>query len=46
MIIDVKNASVAYRCPHCGDGVVSVVGIFSLSGDMFKIKCFPPICFD
>ena len=39
MIIDVKNASVAYRCPHCGDGVFSVVGIFSLSGDMFKIKC-------
>lgn len=39
MIIDVKNASVAYRCPHCGEGVVSVVGIFSLSGDMFKVKC-------
>lgn len=39
MIVDVKNTSVAYRCPHCGAGVVSVVGIFSLSGDLFKIKC-------
>lgn len=39
MILDVKKTSVAYRCPDCGAGVVSVVGIFSLTGDMFKIKC-------
>ncbi len=39
MILDVKNTSVAYRCPHCGAGVISMVGIFSLSGDLFKIKC-------
>lgn len=31
--------TVAYRCPHCGQTVVSVEGIFSLSGDLFKLKC-------
>ena len=39
MILDAKNTSVAYRCPHCGAGVVSVVGVFSLTGDMMKLKC-------
>jgi len=39
MILDTKNVSVAYRCPHCGKGVVSMVGVFSLSGDMIKLKC-------
>lgn len=39
MILDAKNTSVAYRCPHCGAGVISVVGVFSLSGDMMKLKC-------
>ena len=39
MIIDTKNTSIAYRCPHCGAGVVSVVGVFALSGDMIKLKC-------
>ena len=39
MILDDKKRSVAYRCPACGNGVVSVIGVFSLSGDMFKLKC-------
>lgn len=39
MIIDAKETTVAYRCPHCGAGVMSVVGIFSLTGDMIKLKC-------
>lgn len=39
MIIDTKETTVAYRCPHCGAGVVSVVGVFSLTGDMLKLKC-------
>ena len=39
MIIDTKETTVAYRCPHCGAGVMSVVGIFSLTGDMIKLKC-------
>lgn len=39
MIIDPKETTVAYRCPQCGTGVVSVVGVFSLTGDMLKLKC-------
>ena len=39
MIIDPKQTCIAYRCPHCGAGVVSMVGIFSLSGDMIRLKC-------
>ena len=39
MILDTKETTVAYRCPHCGAGVVSMVGIFALSGDMIKLKC-------
>ena len=39
MILDDKKVSVAYRCPACGKGVISVIGVFSLSGDMLKLKC-------
>ena len=30
---------VGYRCPHCGHGVLSPIGVYSLSGDMLKLKC-------
>ena len=39
MVIDQKKTTVAYRCPECGAGVMSVVGLFSLSADMIKLKC-------
>ena len=39
MILDAKKTNIAYRCPKCGHMVFSVVGIFSLSGDMIKLKC-------
>jgi len=39
MIIGDKSTSVAYRCPACGSFVVSMVGVFSLSADMIKLKC-------
>ena len=39
MVIEPKQTTVAYRCPACGKGVVSAVGIFSLGGDMLKLKC-------
>jgi DNA-directed RNA polymerase subunit RPC12/RpoP len=39
MVIDTKQTTVAYRCPHCGAGVMSVVGVFSLSAEMMKLKC-------
>lgn len=39
MILSEKRTTVAYRCPFCGGGVMSLVGLFKLSGDMFKLKC-------
>ena len=39
MVIESKQTTIAYRCPHCGEGVVSAVGMFSLSADMTRLKC-------
>ena len=39
MILDSKQTTIAYRCPVCGAGVISAVGMFSLSADMVKLKC-------
>ncbi len=39
MVINSKQTTVAYRCPECGSGVISLVGLFSLSADMLKLKC-------
>ncbi len=39
MVIENKQTTVAYRCPSCGSGVMSVVDIFRLSADMLKLKC-------
>ena len=39
MILEPKQTTVAYRCPKCGGGVMSVVGLFNLSADMVKLKC-------
>ena len=39
MVLDAKQTTVAYRCPHCGAGVMSLVGLFTLSADMVKLKC-------
>lgn len=39
MVIEPKQTTVAYRCPHCGGGVMSAVSFFSLSADMIKLKC-------
>lgn len=39
MILDPKQTTVAYRCPHCGTGVMGLVGLFTLSADMIKLKC-------
>lgn len=39
MILNSKQTVVIYRCPTCGTHVVSVVGIFTLSGDLIKLKC-------
>ena len=39
MVINPKQTTVAYRCPHCGGGVMSAVNVFALSADMVKLKC-------
>lgn len=39
MVLDSKQTTVAYRCPHCGSGVMSAVNLFALSADMVKLKC-------
>lgn len=39
MILNSKETTVAYRCPKCGKMVRGMVGVFSLSGDLIKLKC-------
>ena len=39
MVIETKTTTLAYRCPHCGTGVISAVNLFSLSADMVKLTC-------
>ncbi len=39
MILKPENTTVTYRCPHCGEFIESMVGVFSLSGDLIRIKC-------
>ena len=39
MVLENKQSTVAYRCPVCGCGVMSVVDAFKLSADMVKLKC-------
>lgn len=39
MILNPKETTIAYRCPGCGQGVKSIVGVFSLTGDKMKLKC-------
>lgn len=39
MILKPQETTIAYRCPACGKSVVSVTGVFALSGDMIKLKC-------
>lgn len=39
MVLEPKQTTIAYRCPHCGAGVMSAVGLFSLTGHMMKLKC-------
>ena len=39
MILEPKKTTIAYRCPSCGGVPTSVVGIFSLNAELFKLKC-------
>ena len=39
MVLETKQTTVAYRCPHCGAGIMSAIDIFALKADMIKLKC-------
>ncbi|MBR2443951.1 MAG: hypothetical protein IKB27_00950 [Clostridia bacterium] len=39
MILNQKQTTLAYRCPACYGVPTSIVGAFSLSGSLFKLKC-------
>lgn len=39
MILEPKSTTIAYRCPHCGSGVLSAVNPFNIRADMIKLKC-------
>ncbi len=34
-----KEKYFAYRCPECGDSVLALMGNFSLSGDLLRLRC-------
>lgn len=39
MVLNQKETTVAYRCPECGASVMSLVGVFTLTADMIRLKC-------
>ena len=39
MVLESKQTTIAYRCPHCGGGVMSAVSLFHLKGSMIRLKC-------
>ncbi len=39
MIIEQNETTIAYRCPHCGSGIMSLVGVFRLNADRLVLKC-------
>ncbi len=39
MVLEKKQTTIAYRCPACGAGVMSMVDIFALAAPMIKLKC-------
>ena len=39
MILDKKMCAVSYRCPSCGQTVKSMIGAFTLSAGLMKLKC-------
>jgi predicted RNA-binding Zn-ribbon protein involved in translation (DUF1610 family) len=39
MILESKNTTIAFRCPICGQAILSGLNLFRLSGDMLRLKC-------
>jgi hypothetical protein len=44
MVLETKHTIIAYRCPHCGTGVMSAVGMsFLIRDDIFFCLRFLPM---
>ena len=39
MILEEMNSVIAYRCPCCGQGVISNVGVFALTAEKIALRC-------
>lgn len=39
MILEGMNSVIAYRCPCCGQGVISNVGVFGLTAEKIALRC-------
>ena len=39
MVLNTKQTTLAYRCPHCGSGVMTAVNLFNLKGSLVRLKC-------
>lgn len=39
MILTPEQSTISYRCPECGQFVSSIVGVFSLTGELIRLKC-------
>ncbi len=39
MILDNITTTIAYRCPICGQGILSGVNLFRLKGDVNRLRC-------
>ncbi|MBQ8911811.1 MAG: hypothetical protein IJY89_04505, partial [Clostridia bacterium] len=39
MILESKSTTIAFRCPICGQAILSGVNLFRLSGDMLRLRC-------
>ena len=39
MVLNTKQTTLAYRCPHCGAAVMTAVNLFHLKGSLVRLKC-------
>lgn len=39
MVLNEKKTTVSFRCSACGSSVRNMVGVFTLSADMLRLKC-------
>ena len=39
MILESKETTLAFRCPLCGQSILSGVNLFRISGDLLRLRC-------